>query len=134
MNRSISSHPVSSYPYPDNTVTICVTDVLDDNFCVVCEDGKRVYEHVATALLAGKKVRLSFKDGKDMTSAFLAEAFYRLYANFPEAQIESCLSLTDIDLDDAADIECIIQDVKDYLNHPQRFKDAIIEVMGEDSL
>jgi STAS-like domain of unknown function (DUF4325) len=124
----------SSPTHNDNSITICITDVLGDNFCVVCEDGKRVYEHVAIALQSGKKVFLSFRDGEDITSAFLAEAFSRLYTNFSEEQIEKSLSLTDIDPDDAADIECVIQDVKDYLNNPQQFKDAIVEVMGEDSL
>jgi STAS-like domain of unknown function (DUF4325) len=129
MNRFISSPT-----YNDNTILICVTDVLGDNYCVVCEDGKRVYEHVAKALKAGKKVCLSFQGGEDITSAFLAEAFSRLYTNFSEEQIETNLSLTGINSDDAADIECVIEDVKDYLKNPQRFKDAIAAVMGEDSL
>ncbi|MBF2065539.1 MAG: STAS-like domain-containing protein [Calothrix sp. C42_A2020_038] len=118
----------------ESTITICITDVLGDKFCVVCEDGKRVYENVATALKTGKKVHLSFRGGEDITSAFLAEAFSRLYANFSEEQIETNLSFTDIDPDDAADIKCVIQDVKDYLNNPQQFKNAIIEAMGEDAI
>jgi STAS-like domain of unknown function (DUF4325) len=118
----------------ESTITICVTDVLGDNLCIACEDGKRVYEHVAIALKAGQKVYLSFRDGEDITSAFLAEAFSRLYTNFSEELIERKLSFTDINPDDAADIECVIQDVKDYLNNPQQFKNAIIEAMGEDAV
>ena len=129
MNRFISL-PTQN----ESTVTICVTDILGDRFCIVCEDGKRVYEHVATALRAGKKVHLSFRGGEDITSAFLAEAFSRLYTNFSEEYIENSLTFTDIDPDDAADIECVIQDVKDYLNNPQQFKNAIIQAMGEDSI
>jgi hypothetical protein len=118
----------------ENTVTICITDVLGDKFCVVCQDGKRVYEHIAAVFNSGKRVRLSFKNGEDVTSAFLAEAFFRLYANYPEELVDASLSIADVNSDDAADIECIIQDVKDFLKHPQRFRDAIVAVMGEDSL
>lgn len=128
----IMSRSTLPAPHAENSVTICVTDILGDNYCVVCEDGKRVYEHIARAFLAGKHVCLSFKNGEEISSAFLAEVFLRLYTSFSETRIENSLSLVDVDPEDAADIACVIHDVKDYLKDPQRFREAIIEVMGDD--
>jgi STAS-like domain of unknown function (DUF4325) len=114
-----------------NTVTICVTEVIGDQFCIVCGDGNKVYKHIAEAFTQGNKVNLSFKNGEDITSAFLAEAFCQLYANFPEEQIETSLTVVDIQPDDALDLEYVINDVKDYLKDPQQFKNAVREAFGD---
>ncbi|MFH7025533.1 MAG: STAS-like domain-containing protein [Heteroscytonema crispum UTEX LB 1556] len=122
---------MNSLTQTENTVTICVTEVIGDQLCILCGDGKKVYEHIAKAFKQGKKVNLSFKNGEDITSAFLAEAFCQLYSNFPEEQIETSLRVVDIQPDDAVDLEYVISDVKDYLKDPQLFTDAVREAFGD---
>ena len=118
----------------ENTVTIFVTEVIEDKFCIVCHYGKKLYEHIAVALNNGENVILSFKNAKDITPAFLSETFGSLYANFPQQKIESSLKIIDIKPEDATDLKSVIAEVKDYLENPQRFKNAIEESLGKDYL
>ncbi len=121
-------------PQQENTVTIFVTEAIGDNYCIVCESGKKLYQMIASALIEGKKVVLSFYNAEDITSAFLAETFTKLYTNFSAQKIETSLSIIDLSEDEMLDLDFIIQDVKDYLRDPQHFISAIIEVLGEDCL
>ncbi|MBD2776319.1 STAS-like domain-containing protein [Iningainema tapete] len=118
----------------ENTVTIVVTDVIGDTLCIACEDGQKVYEQVAVALRKGKSVVLSFKNGEDLTPAFLNLAIGQLYHWFPEEQIEASLRVIDIQPDDADMMEDVIRDTKKYLEDPQRFTYATLEVLGADYL
>ncbi|NJL09305.1 MAG: STAS-like domain-containing protein [Calothrix sp. SM1_7_51] len=124
----------SSLSQIDNLVTIFVTEVIGDNLCIMCGSGKRLYQNIAVAFDEGKKVTLSFRDCEDITSAFLAELFSQLYENFYAEQIETCLTVVDLEPDDAEDLQYIIKDVKELLQYPQRFRNAIVSVMGEDYL
>ncbi|AKG24231.1 STAS-like domain-containing protein [Calothrix sp. 336/3] len=125
---------MNSSPLTAKTTTIFVTEVTGDNLCIMCECGKKLYEHIAIAFNAGDNVILSFKDAEDLTSAFLAEAFYQLYAHFPAETIETSLQIVDIHPDDAMDINYVIRDVKEYLQNPLLFQNAICAVMGDDYL
>ena len=118
----------------ENTVTIFVTEVIEDKFCIVCHYGHKLYEHIAVAFNNGKNVILSFKDAEDITPAFLSETFGSLYANFSQQQIDSSLSIIDIEPEDAKDLKSVIAEVKEYLENPQRFKNAIEESLGKDYL
>ena len=120
-------------PHVENAAKISVYDVVGyDGICVASEDGVKVYEQIAAALKEGKDVILSFKDVQETTPAFLSDAIARLYANFPEGQIESSLSIVDIHSDDTEDIGYVVEDMKEYLKDPQRFIDAWREVLGDD--
>ena len=118
----------------ENTVTIFVTEVIEDKLCIMCKYGKKLYEHIAAAFKSGKHVILSFKDAEDITPAFLSETFSSLYANFLPEKIESSLSIIDISPEDAADLESVIKDVQEYLENPQRFTNAIKQSLGKDYL
>ncbi len=118
----------------ENTVTIKVTEVIEDKLCIMCKYGKKLYEHIAAAFNDGKNVILSFKNTEDITPAFLSETFSSLYANFPEYKIESSLTIIDIQPEDAADLKSVIAELKEYLENPQRFKNAIEESLGQDYL
>ena len=66
--------------------------------------------------------------------AFLNLAIGQLYHWFPEEQIEASLSVVDIQPDDADLIEDVIKDTKQYLEDPQRFTYATLEMLGADYL
>ena len=90
------------------TVTIRIAEVIGDNLFIACEDGEKVRDRIAETLQSGKKAIVSFKDGQDVTSAFLADAIARLYATFPEELLESSVSIVDIEPLDAADLNYAI--------------------------
>lgn len=46
----------STHPQTENTVTIVVTDVIDDTLCIASEDGQKVYDQIAAAFKQGKNV------------------------------------------------------------------------------
>lgn len=118
-------------PQTDNTVTINVTEVIGDTLCIASEDGQKVYAQIAAALQEGKQVIVSFKNGEDITSAFLADAIGHLYAEFPEEKIESLVNVTDMEPDDAADLQYTIEDIKNYLEDPERWEAAAREAFGD---
>ena len=78
---------MTSNPPVENAVTLFITDIIGDNLCIGSEEGQRVCEAISVAFRDGKKVILSFKDGEDVTTAFLAEAIAHLYAIFPEEHL-----------------------------------------------
>ena len=118
----------------ENTVTIFVTEIIEDRFCITCKYGNKLYKHIAAVFNKGNKVILSFKDAEDITPAFLAETFSPLYANFSLQQIESSLSIIDIEPEDMADLKSVISEVIEFQENPQRFKNAIAESLGQDYL
>lgn len=115
-----------------NTVTLTVTEIIDDNLCIASEDGQKVFEAIAAVFREGKSVSLSFKDCEDFTRAFLIDAIGHLYESFPEEQIRTSLSIVDIAPEDAEYIEDVIYWTKRYLEAPERFKEAASEFLGDD--
>ncbi|WP_449416577.1 STAS-like domain-containing protein [Phormidium nigroviride] len=87
------------------TVTLSVTEIIDDNLCITCEAGQQVFEAIAAAFRENKSVVLSFKDCEDFTRGFLSEGIAQLYEYFSEEQIRNSLSIVDIDPEDAEYIE-----------------------------
>lgn len=122
----------ASHPQAENAVKIVVTEVIGDTLCIASEDGQKVYEQIVAAFKEGKKVILSFKNGEDITPAFLSDAIGHLYATFPEEQIQASLSVVDMAPDDQDMIEDVIYWAKQYLKDPQRFRDAARQAFGED--
>ena len=119
-------------PRTSDTVTIAVTKVVGHNLCIASQDGEKVCEAIAAALRSGKKVIVSFKDGEDITSAFLADAIGHLYALFPEEFLAENLMAIDLEPDDAADLVDTIEDVKEYLSDPKVWKAAARATFGDD--
>lgn len=122
----------STHPQTENTVTIVVTDVIDDTLCIASDDGHKVYEQIAAAFKEGKSVILSFKNVEETTPAFMDTAIGQLYEHFTEDQIKPSLSFVDLDQDAADDIENAVYWTKEYLKDPQRFREAAREFLGDE--
>lgn len=118
----------------ENTVKIMVVEVVGDNLCIASGDGQKVYEETAVALRKGKNVILSFQNAEDITPAFLSRAIAQLYHWLPEEQIETFLSIADMEPEDAEFLEYVIRDTKEYLEDPQRFANATLETLRSDYL
>ncbi len=111
---------------------LSVTDIIGHNLLIASQDGRKVYEKIAAAFKEGRPVILSFKDGEDLTGAFLSDAIGHLYAKFPEVKVESSLSIVDFNPDDAEYLEDVIYWVKDSLKDPKGLKEAARQAFGED--
>ncbi|MDF0552380.1 STAS-like domain-containing protein [Kamptonema sp. UHCC 0994] len=117
-----------------DTVTLSVTEIINDTLCITCEAGQQVFEAIAAAFRENKSVVLSFKDCEDFTRGFLSEGIAQLYEYFPEEQIRNSLSIVDIDPEDAEYIENVIYWRRRYLENPERFKEAAKESLcAEDN-
>ena len=116
---------------PD-TETIYATEVMGHNLCIAVEDAEKVRDRIAAVLKEGKKVIVSFKDGEDFTSAYLAEAIGRLYSFFPEELVEESVSVTDIEPVEREHLEYTLEEVKEYLKDPERWDAAALATFGED--
>lgn len=119
-------------PYSSDAIAINIHEVVGDGICVASSDGEKVCSQIAAAFREGKSAILSFQNVEETTPAFLSTAIGHLYAIFPEEQIRSSLKVVDINPDDAEDIEYVVADTKEYLQDPQRFINAMREVLGDD--
>ncbi|NER36169.1 MAG: STAS-like domain-containing protein [Oscillatoria sp. SIO1A7] len=126
-------------PTTSATVTIAVTEVIGHNLCIASQDGEYALRS-RSALRSGKKAIVSFKDGEDITPAFLADAILlrrrfangHLYALFPEEFLEENLRAIDLEPEDAEELVDTIEDVKEYLSDPEAWKAAARATFGEN--
>jgi hypothetical protein len=127
MNFSVIAPSIRS-----DTISISVTEAIGDTLCIASEDGQKVFEQILAAFKQDKKVVLSFKNGEDLTRAFLSDAIAQLYEHFPDEYIRDSLTVIDIDPEDGEYIEDVIYWRKRYLEDPERFKKAVQESLGYD--
>lgn len=111
-------------------ITLRIFEVVGSGLCVASEDGQKVYDQIAAALREGRKVRLSFLNVENLTSAFLNAAVGQLYGTFTEDEIKSSLSVSDMDKDDLALLKRVVDTAKQYFKDPKRFEDAKQKVLG----
>lgn len=118
-----------------NDVKISVYEVVGSHLCVASDDGQKVYERLATALVEARRVALSFLNVTTMTSAFLNAAIGQLYGTFNEEQIRSLLMVEDMEPEDAALLKRVVETAKLYFKDPQRFNQVVRDALeGENSV
>ena len=107
-------------------------EVVGGPFCVASDDGQKIYDRLATALAADRGVALSFHNVTALTWAFLNVAIGQLYGTFSEEQIRSLLMVEDAEPDALALVERVVANAKLYFEDPQRFEQAVQEVMEDE--
>ena len=112
---------------------VSVYEVVGSHLCVASGDGEKVYKRLAAALENGRSVLLSFHNVGALTSAFLNTAIGQLYGQFSEEQIRSSLRLEDIESDDLALLKRVVDTAKQYFKDPQRFDQALGEVLEDQN-
>jgi hypothetical protein len=113
-------------------ITLYIYEIVGSSLCVASEDGQKIFEQIAIALTDGQNIRLSFRNVRSLTSAFLNAAVGQLYGQFPEEKIRDSLSVIDIERDDLALLKRVIDTAKIYFQSPSAFDTARQEVMGDD--
>ena len=111
---------------------ISMYEVVGGPFCVASDDGQKIYDRLAAALAADRGVALSFHNVTALTWAFLNVAIGQLYGTFSEEQIRSLLKVEDAEPDALALMERVVANAKLYFEDPQRFEQAVQEVMEDE--
>ena len=115
------------------STVISVRDVVGSEFCTASEDGEKVHDVIVATLRQGKTVRLSFKQVRDLTSAFLNTAVGQLYNEYSEAEIKDRLMPpTHASKDDLVLLKRVVDRAKAFFKQPDTFTDATDEVLGAD--
>ena len=114
-------------------ITLRVYEVVGSGLCVASEDGQKVYDQLHQALKDGQKVRLSFQNVENLTSAFLNAAIGQLYGVFPSTLLKESLSVSDMEKDDQALLKRVIDTAKQYFLDPKVIEAARQDVMGDDN-
>ena len=113
-------------------IKISMFEVVGSPFCVASDDGQRVYDRLSAAFSVNQKVVLSFRNVTALTGAFLNAAIGQLYGTFSEEHIRNLLKVKDIDQDDIALLKSVVNNAKLYFKDPERFNQAIREIMGDE--
>lgn len=114
-------------------MTLSIFTVVGSPLCVASGDGQKVYERLAAALKEGRSVILSFHNISTLTSAFLNAAVGQLYGEFSEEQIRALLKVQDMQPDDLALLKRVVETAKLYFRDPQKFDQAVRDVLGDES-
>ena len=114
-------------------LSISVFEIVGSQLCVASDDGQKVYDRIAVALKERRSVTVSFLNITGLTSAFLNAAIGQLYGSFTEEQIRSLLKVQDMQPDDLALLKRVVETARQYFKDPERFQQAVREVLGEDA-
>ena len=113
-------------------IRISLFEVVGSPFCVASDDGQKVYDRLASAFKADLAVRLSFHNVTVLTGAFLSTAIGQLYGTFSEEKIRSLLKVENAKPDDLRLLKSAVNNAKLYFKDPERFNQAVREVMGDE--
>ena len=116
----------------EENMRISMYEVVGGPFCVASDDGQKIYDRLAAALAADRGVALSFHNVTALTWAFLNVALGQLYGTFSEERIRSLLKVEDAEPDALALVERVVANAKLYFEDPQRFEQAVQEVMEDE--
>ena len=101
-------------------IRISMFEVVGAPLCVASNDGQKVYDRLAAALKADRRITLSFHKVTTLTAAFLNAAIGQLYGTFSEEKIRSRLKVENVESDDLALLKRVIDNAKLYFKNPQR--------------
>ena len=113
-------------------IRISMFEVVGSPLCVAASDGQKVYDRLAATLKANRYVALSFHNVTALTAAFLNAAIGQLYGTFNEKHIQNLLKVEDVEQNDLALLKHVVDNAKLYFKDPQRFNQAVREVMGDN--
>lgn len=112
---------------------IKIIEVVGYGLCVSSEDGQKLFDEIYKNFKDLQKVKLSFQDVTNLTSAFLNTAIGQLYGNFSEEFVRENLSVTDIQNDDTVILKRVVDRAKDYFKNPKPYEKAVKDVIGDNN-
>lgn len=83
-----------------DVIAVSLYQVVGSAYCVESDDGQKVYDRIAAALEADRRVHVSFRNVSASTPTFLNTAIGQLYGKFDVTTIRSKIKIVDIDQGD----------------------------------
>ncbi len=111
---------------------ILIADMIASPLAVSTEDGQKIHDAVAAEIRVGGKVSLSFRGIQTLISAFLNSAVGQLYGEFSDEEIRNCLSIQEMEPDDAVMLKRVIDNAKLYFSHRESFDQAWKEEVNDE--
>lgn len=94
---------------------ISILEIVGTPIWVAAPDGQKVFNEISPVLIAGKKIKLSFKGRERVITAFLNVVIGQLYAGrIPEETVENNLTYVDLGDGDQEKIDLVIENAKRY--------------------
>ncbi|MDD4579112.1 MAG: STAS-like domain-containing protein [Methanothrix sp.] len=118
----------------ENIEEIRLTEIVGSELCIASEDGQKAHDSIKRALVKGKRVKISFKNVDDLTSAFLNSAIGQLYGEFSDDELKSKLSVADASNEDLVLLKRVINRAKEFFRDKERFEMATRKMLGEDDV
>lgn len=115
-----------------NELDISVYEIVGSSTCVASNDGQKVFDRLATAIKEERVVKLSFRNIKMLTSAFLNTAIGQLYGSFSEEKIRQLLNVEDMQQDDLALLKRVVDTAKLYFKDPNKFDEAVRNALDDE--
>lgn len=115
-------------------IELRIAELVGSGVCVASEDGEKVYEAIAEALRAGKRVQLSFAGVDDLTSAFLNTAVGQLYkGDFTDEFLRSHLAPPkDASAADLVLLKRVVLRAKEFFSNPERYDQLVKLALGDE--
>ena len=110
---------------------INVLEIVGNPLCVASDDGQKVCDAIARALKEKRRVEVSFRNIKSLTSAFLNAAIGQLYGMFTPETIRQMVRVADMEKDDLGLLKRVVDTAKEYFKDPRHFRQAVDDVMGK---
>jgi len=115
-----------------NEVKVNIFSIVGQKDCTLPEDGDKVHKTIQKILKEDKKASISFLNVQKLTTAFLNNAIGKLYGEFDETKIKNSLSVQDLSDSGKARFKRVTTNAKNYFKNPDKMKESIKEILGED--
>lgn len=109
---------------------IYISDVVGSEFCISSSYGQRVFDAIQSEIVQGKKIRVSFRNIKSLTPAFLESAIGRLYSGMQD-EIDNKLLLEDLSSVRRSIVDEVIKEAKKYYKNPDEYVANIKELLDD---
>ncbi len=113
-------------------IKVNVFNIVGYADCTLPEDGDKIYAILEKAIIENKKVLISFKNVERITSAFLNNAIGKLYGKFDENTLKQSLAIEEMSNSGKVLLKRVISTAKVYFKNPNKMKESIKEILGED--
>jgi len=103
------------------TMNVNIRDIIESEIAISPRTGDILYHYLDTAISKGEKIVLDFEGIEMMTTAFLNVAIGQLYHKYKPEELNTSISLKNIQKEDISLFQKVISRAKDYFRDQKSF-------------
>lgn len=111
-------------------IEINIYNLIGKEFCISADDGEKVFKQLQQAIKQQIKIKISFKNIKILTPAFLNSAIGQMYKDYTEEMKKYC-SVEEMSDADKRLLKLVIENAKSYYSDPKKFSQSVKETLNE---